>query len=79
MSTRTDAGIKLWTPWPHIGRGSGELCIGRLCFDIHTDQTWRWWLFNRRPGRANPSHPAHRFAAYAFGFGPILIIVRRWR
>lgn len=79
MSARADANIKVWTPWRHIGRGSGELCIGRVCFDIHTEQPWRWFLFSRRKPIPNPQHPAHGFGAFAIAFATFLLIVRRWR
>lgn len=77
MNARRKAGIKLWTPWRHIGRGSGEFTFGRVCLSIYTEQTPQL-RYGSRPG--NKRMTGHMwFRAFHLWVGPLLFMVRRWR
>lgn len=68
----------IWRSWRHIGRLSGELTIGRVCWDIYTDQRrpTQPFLTVLGPHDSDIKHLRHR--AFAIGLGHILIIMRRW-
>lgn len=80
VSARTDAGIKLWTPWPHIGRGAGDVCLGRVCISVYTEQTpmLNWHIRKARPQDGKKLKHL-RFRAFSICVGPVMVSLRRWR
>lgn len=84
-AARREARVPVWTPWPHIGRGSGEITVGRVCLDIY----FRWSRFGewfRKPRfivsppepERSDWHPGAAYRAFTFAFGPVHFLLRRW-
>lgn len=77
--TRWRTEVPIWSPWKHISRFSGELTLGRVCFDFYFDSPRLApkvrVLKSRIIEEDRPSFP-RSFALSCFG---ALLIVRRWK
>jgi hypothetical protein len=79
--TRWRTEVPIWSPWKHISRFSGELTLGRVCWDFYFDKPWGLLGKPRVMNMAKERTLSNRgpWRSFAFTAGPMLLIVRRWK